>query len=90
MFKFLFMIITNPLGLPINVLYEYLILLFVGEVAYRLAYSLVGKLLGEGILSDKTVASAAHWIIRAVIYIVMWATLRLGIQGYCLILGLIR
>ncbi len=90
MFKFLFEIFISPLGLPINVIYEYFILLFVGEVAYRWAYSLVGKLLGEGILSNKTLASATHWIIRAVIYIVIWAVLRLGIQGYFFITGLIR
>ena len=39
-FKFMFERLTDPLGLPINALYEYIILAVIGVVAYKLAYSL--------------------------------------------------
>ena len=43
-FKFLFERATDPLGLPINTLYEYIILAVIGAVAYGIAYSKVGDL----------------------------------------------
>ena len=82
MFKLIFGILTSPLGLPINVLYEYLIMLFVGEIAYIVAYLMVGRLIGEGLLPERRMASAAHWIFRFVVYLVAWAVLRGGIELY--------
>ena len=35
MFKFIFDLITEPLGLPIEWYYEWIILLVIGEMAYR-------------------------------------------------------
>lgn len=39
MFKFIFDLITEPLGLPIEWYYEWIILLVIGEMAYRVAYN---------------------------------------------------
>lgn len=87
MYKFLFEILVNPLKLPINCIYEYLILLFVGEIAYILAFRAVGNLIGEGLIPDKNIASFVHWVIRFVIYLVVWFVLRSGIDLYFLIFG---
>ena len=43
-FKFLFERATDPLGLPINAFYEYIILAVIGAVAYGIAYSKVGDM----------------------------------------------
>ena len=85
MFKFLFEILISPLGLPINPIYEYLIMLVVGEFAYICSYRLVGNLIGDGMVPDKHFASAIHWTVRLVIYAVTWLLLRLGIELYFLI-----
>ena len=50
-FKFLFERATDPLGLPINALYEYIILAVIGAVAYGLAYPVLIDIFGY----DRTV-----------------------------------
>ena len=51
MFKFIFDLITEPLGLPIEWYYEWIILLVIGEMAYRVAYNKVGVLYLSGSIS---------------------------------------
>ncbi len=79
MLKFIFNLLVSPLGLPINALYEYLILLIVGEFAYLSAYRIVGNLIGDGLIPDRKTASVAHWIFRFAVYFVAWAILRVAI-----------
>lgn len=50
MFKFIFDFATNPLGLPIEWYYEWIILGVIGYIAYLIAYDKVGNLY-HGILS---------------------------------------
>lgn len=64
MFKFIFDLITEPLGLPIEWYYEWIILLVIGEMAYRVAYNKVGVLYQSGSISGKSAGSFFHWIIR--------------------------
>ena len=54
MFKFIFDLITEPLGLPIEWYYEWIILLVIGEMAYRVAYNKVGVLYQSGSISGKS------------------------------------
>ena len=54
MFKFIFDLITEPLGLPIEWYYEWIILLVIGEIAYRVAYDKVGVLYQSGSISGKS------------------------------------
>ncbi len=82
MFKFLFDLLVSPLGLPINPIYEYLIMLVVGELAYIISYTTVGNLIGEGMVPNKNFASAFHWIIRFIIYVLTWLILHYGITLY--------
>lgn len=87
MYKLLFEILVSPLNLPINCIYEYLILLFVGEIAYKAAFRAVGNLIGDGLIPDKKVARIMHWVIRLAIYVIIWVILRSGIDLYFLIFG---
>ena len=77
--KFLFDLLVDPLGLPIDIVYEYIILLILGEVAYQLAYEKTG-IWGRGLTSGEK--SIMHWVIRAVYYVVIWIVLRAFISLY--------
>lgn len=50
MFKFIFEILTDPLGLPIEWYWEYLILAVIGVVAYAVAYRCVGDMYSGGMI----------------------------------------
>lgn len=73
MFKFIFDLITDPLGLPIEWYYEWIILLVIGGIAYRVAYYKVGVLYHTGSISGKSAGSFFHWIIRTGVFVAMWA-----------------
>ena len=73
MFKFIFDLITEPLGLPIEWYYEWIILLVIGEIAYRVAYDKVGVLYHSGSISGRAAGSFIHWIIRTVVFVAVWA-----------------
>ena len=72
MFKFIFDLITEPLGLPIEWYYEWIILLVIGEIAYRVAYDKVGVLYQSGSISGRSAGSFFHWIIRTVVFVAIW------------------
>ena len=72
-FSFLFDRLTDPLGLPIEAWKEWLILLVIGAVAYRIAFSAVGDMYRTGDINTRTGGSFFHWLIRAVVFVVIWA-----------------
>lgn len=64
MYKFLFDLLTDPLGLPIDALYEYVILLVLNFIAYKIAWDASpGGRRGSEI----------HWSVRIVVFVVLWA-----------------
>lgn len=81
-FKFLFERATDPLGLPINPIYEYVILALIGLVAYGIAYSKVGDMYHGGLISGRTEGSFFHWLIRLILFVVLWLLAYGAIQGY--------
>lgn len=81
-FKFLFERVTDPLGLPINPIYEYVILAVIGLVAYGLAYRKVGDMYHGGLISGRTEGSFFHWVIRAFLFVMLWLVTYGAIQGY--------
>ena len=81
-FKFLFERATDPLGLPINALYEYIILAVIGAVAYGIAYSKVGDMYHGGLISGRTEGSFFHWLIRLILFVGLWLLTYGAIQGY--------
>lgn len=64
MMKFIFELLTSPLGLPIPWYIEYIILLVVNTVAFKLAFAAVGELYSDSIIHGKKTGSILHWIIR--------------------------
>ncbi len=81
-FKFLFERATDFLGLPINALYEYIILAVIGAVAYGIAYSKVGDMYHDGLISGRTEGSFFHWLIRLILLVGLWLLAYGAIQGY--------
>ncbi len=73
MFKFIFDLATEPLGLPIEWYYEWIILLIIGEIAYHVAYDKVGDLFHSGSIYGRSAGSLFHWIIRTVVFVAIWA-----------------
>ena len=73
MFKFIFDILTDPLGLPIEWYWEYLILAVISAVAYMVAYRCVGDMYSGGTLDGSVSGSFFHWLIRLMLFIVLWA-----------------
>ena len=73
MFKFIFDLATEPLGLTIEWYYEWIILLVIGEIAYHVAYDKVGALYHSGSISGRAAGSFVHWIIRTVVFAAVWA-----------------
>lgn len=64
MLKFLFGILTDPLGLPIDAIWEYLILAVIGAVAFWIAWEASpGGRFG----------SLIHWIVRLFAFVILWA-----------------
>ena len=81
-FKFLFERATDPLGLPINAFYEYIILAVIGAVAYGIAYSKVGDMYHGSLISGRTEGSFFHWLIRLILLVGLWLLAYGAIQGY--------
>ncbi len=72
-FSFYFDKLTDPLGLPLDALWEYIIIVIIGEFAFQGAFSLIGTLYKERWISGRVVGSLLHWICRFGIYLVVWA-----------------
>ena len=64
MLKFLFGLLTDPLGLPIDAIWEYLILAVIGAIAFWIAWKASpGGRFG----------SLIHWLVRLIAFIILWA-----------------
>ena len=72
-FSFILDRITDPLGLPIEWYWEWIILAVVGLAAYIIAYRAVGDLYSDGWIDGSTAGSVLHWIIRLIAFIIIWA-----------------
>lgn len=79
MFKFIFDLATEPLGLPIDWYYEWIILGVIGYIAYLIAYDKVGSLYHGDFVSGRAAGSFFHWIIRTIYFIVMWAPIQISV-----------
>lgn len=71
--SFLFDRITDPLGLPIAWYWEWIILAIITFAAYAIAFRTVGNLYNDGMISGSTAGSVLHWIIRLIVFVVIWA-----------------
>lgn len=64
MLKFLFGILTDPLGLPIDAIWEYLILAVIGAIAFLIAWN---------ISPGEDFGSLIHWVVRLIAFVILWA-----------------
>ena len=64
MLKFLFGVLTVPLGLPIDAIWEYLILAVIGAIAFGVAWN---------ISPGGRFGSLIHWVVRLIAFVVLWA-----------------
>ncbi|MBQ3219278.1 MAG: hypothetical protein IJB32_01635 [Clostridia bacterium] len=71
MLKFLYKIFTDPLGLPIDPVWEFVILLIVGEIVHEIAY---------WVSPGGTLGSLIYWITKLLVFVAIWAILY-GIIG---------
>ena len=70
MLKLIYTLLTHPLGLPIEPLWEYVILLAVGEIVHEIAWNASSG--GPG-------GSIVYWITKLGAFLVIWAVLYIGI-----------
>lgn len=73
MYKLIFELIKEPLGLPIEWYWEVLILGLIGIIAFTIAYDKVGEMFKLGEISSKGIGSLIHWVIRLIIFVALWA-----------------
>ena len=73
MFKVIFDFLTEPLGLPIEWYWEYLILAVIGFITYVIAFRVVGDMYDSGAISGSIAGSFFHWVIRLFFFAVIWA-----------------
>ena len=73
LFKFIFEQITDPLSLPIPWYWDYIIITCISYIAYIIAFRAVGKLYDNNEINTRTGGSIVHWIIRLLLFVVMWA-----------------
>jgi len=81
MMKLLFEIITFPLSLFENPIYNYFSMGLIGTVAYLIAYRVVREI---GLRGEA--GSAAHWIIRTVVFVFIWFLLCVIIKIICFVM----
>lgn len=70
--KPVFEIITEEYVLFDNVIYNYIILSIIGVIALKVAWNFVGKLYDYGIIIGKSSGSIIHWIIRLMIFTILF------------------
>jgi hypothetical protein len=70
--KPIFELITGEFALFGNVLYNYVAMGIIGIIAFVVAFGVVGKLYDDGDISGSTVGSIFHWLIRLVVFVVLF------------------
>lgn len=67
MYKLIFEFLTEPLGLPIQWYWEYIILGIIGLIAFKIAWE---------VSPGGRFGSEIHWLVRIVTFVVLWAIAR--------------
>lgn len=71
-FGFLFKVITEPLGLPVDFLTEWVLLGIFEFIAFKKARRLVGKGYKNGFISGRASGSAAYGFFKIVYFVAIW------------------
>lgn len=81
-FSFCFDQLTDPFSLPLEPISEYIILAFIGFLAFILAYKLVGNMYDADVISGSVLGSIFHWILRFIIFVSLWGLTNGAIAVY--------
>lgn len=81
-FSFCFDQLTDPFSLPLEPITEYIILAFIGFLAYKLSFKLVGDMYDSKAISGSALGSIFHWILRLAIFVSLWG-LANGVIAVC-------
>lgn len=73
MFKVLFELATDPLGLPVDWYWEWIILFAINGIAYEIAWAKVRELYHSGLIFGSVMGSFFHWLIRLICFVIIWA-----------------
>lgn len=84
----LFEILTGDVAVCDNVLMNYVIMLVIGEIAFRVARSLIGYAYHSDMIDGKAVGSILHWLLRLFVYILIAYVLRTVIAIYYFVVGI--
>ena len=71
-FGFIFDKFTDPLILPIEPLYEWIILGIIELIAYSVSFRIVGDMYDDGSTNSNFLGSLFHWGIRLLIFVAIW------------------
>ena len=66
MLKLFYTLLTDPLGLPIEPLWEYIILLIVGEIVHEIAWN---------VSPGGTFGPLIYWVTKLIAFVAIWAVL---------------
>ena len=66
MLKLLYTLLTDPLGLPIEPIWEYIILLVIGEIVHEIAFY---------VSPGGTFGSLIYWVTKLIAFAAIWAVL---------------
>lgn len=69
--KPLFEMLTGEIKVSENVLLNFIFILIIGELAYRIAYHVVRKGYFSGVINGKREGSLLHWAMRLLIYFLL-------------------
>ena len=81
-FSFCFDQLTDSFSLPLEPISEYIILAFIGFLAFILAYKLVGNMYDADIISGSVLGSVFHWLLRFIIFVSLWGLTNGAIAVY--------
>lgn len=70
--KPIFELITGEYTLFDNILYNYVAMAVIGLIAFAIAWSVVGRLYADGMIDGRGIGSLIHWVIRLVVFIVVF------------------
>lgn len=66
--KPIFEIITGEYILFNNIIYNYIVIVIIGLIAYKIAWKFVKKLYNNDIISSNEIGSIIHWAIRLIVF----------------------
>lgn len=71
-FSLVFDMLTDPLTLPVEPWKEWVILVVIGVIAYKIAFDMVGGMYALDLINSRFAGSLAHWTIRILIFVSVW------------------